>query len=320
MKRWVAIFGIVTACAAPAWAQDFPKAMIKIVAPYPPGGPTDVGARLLSSEFQRVFGQTVIVENRGGASGTLGAAAVAKAPADGHTLLLTIGSHTLAPAILKDVPYDTVNDLVGVSLVFSVPNIIILPPNSPIKTLADLVAMAKASPGKLTYGTGGPGTTTHVLAKILEQAAGISLTHVPFRGGAAAIQGAVAGTVDMTVTVANTALPLVKSGHVRALVLSSEKRSPLLPDVPTFNESGFPQLTSDSWIGLLAPAGTPKPIRERLQQVVAQYVNAPEMHERILAQGLEPRGTKPDEFQAQIATEVAKYREVISKIDLQLDR
>ena len=301
-------------------AQDaaWPQRPIRLVVCYPPGGLTDVAARLLSTWLQQQLGQPAVVENRAGATGTIGTAEVAKAAPDGHTLLVTIGSHTIVPALMRNLPYDTLNDLAPISLLLSVPNLVVVRQDAPYATLADLVAAARAAPGQLSYSTAGYGTTTHLMMAMLEHAAGLQFTHAPFRGSAASMEALLAGNVTMSANLTNVVLPMLQEGRLRALAVVGPRRSAALPQVPTFAEAGFPAVRGDSWIGLLAPARTPAPIIARLAQLSQAMLQQPETRQRLLSQGVEPLGLGPAEFDAQLRAEVAAFDAIARAINLSM--
>lgn len=266
------------AAATNAVAQDvnYPTRQIRLVVPFPPGGSVDVMARLVGLQLQDRLGQPVVIENRPGAVGTVGTNVVAKAAPDGHTLVMTIGAHTIIPALMANIPYDTARDLAAVTLLASAPNMLVVLPDSPIRSIRDLVQQAKDRPGNLSYSTAGNGSTTHIMTAMLSQAAGISMLHVPYQGGAQSLQAVLGGQTDLNAAVSTTALPMLKAGRLRALVIVGEKRSSLFPDVPTYAEAGYPGIRGDSWIGMFAPAGTPKPILLKLHNEIQKIMVLPD--------------------------------------------
>jgi tripartite-type tricarboxylate transporter receptor subunit TctC len=288
------------------------------VVPFPPGGSVDVVARLVAPGFQAAFAQPVVIENRPGAVGTIGTNTVAKAAPDGHTLVMTIGAHTIVPAVMASLPYNTATDLAGISLIASAPNMLVARTEFPARTLADLVAMARKEPGKLSYSTAGVGSTSHVMGSMLERAAGISLHHVPYQGGAASLQAVLGGQTDLNSAVSTTALPMVRAGRLRAFAIVGERRSRLFPDVPTFGELGFSPVKGDSWIGLLAPAATPRPTISRLYAELKRTLESSGVREKLEEQALEVIVSPPEDFDQQIRSELALYADFAKATGLKL--
>lgn len=308
MRNFGAV-ALVVAGLAPvmAGAQTYPEQPIKIIVPYAAGGLTDLTARVFAQHLKDTLGQTAVVDNRPGASGTIGTNVVAKSTPDGYTVLVTIGSHTIAPALMRNLPYDTARDLAAVSLIVTSPNVLIARPGFTAKTVGDLVKAAKADPGKLTYSTAGHGTTTHLMMEMLARAAGVSFTHVPFKGSAPSLEAVVGSQVDLSANVLNTAFSVIQAGKVEAVAVAGSKRSVLLPAVPTFVEAGFPAVRADSWIGLFVPAGTPAPIIAKLHQAVVSMLAKPDVKDRFLAQAAEPVGLSPSEFDALVREEIDRF-------------
>jgi len=301
------------------YAQEkYPSKRITMVVPWPPGGSVDTVARLMAEALRTRLGQPVVISNRPGATGTIGANAVAKADPDGYTLLMTIGAYPITAALMKNLPYDATRDLAGISLVVRAPNMLVVQPDFPAKNLADLVALAKASPGKYTYSTAGYGTTTHVMVAMLEQAAGIQLQHIPYQGGAKSLQAILGGETHLNAAVTSTAAPMIKAGRLRPLAIIGEKRSSEFPAVPTFAEAGYPGVRGDSWIGLFAPGGTPKPIINQINAAVQEIVATPQYHQQLLAQAGEPVSIGPDEFNRLIGAEVQDFTALAKAVDLKM--
>jgi tripartite-type tricarboxylate transporter receptor subunit TctC len=291
---------------------------VRIVVPFPAGGPVDAVARIIANELAEKLGQPMVIDNRQGAVGTIATNFVAKSSPDGYTLVMTIGAHTIVPALMKKLPYDTASDLVGISCVVRTPNLLAVLPNFPAKNLADLVRMAKENPGTLTYSTGGYGSTTHIMVSMLERAAGISLVQVPFQGGSQSMQAAIGGHVAMSANLSNIALPFLQAGQARALAVAGKARSSLFPDVPTFAESGYPDIRGDSWIGMLAPAGTPKEIIEKLHGVISAMLARPDVRERFQRQGLEVMNLDPAAFDALIRDELEAFAKLATDMNLKM--
>ncbi len=291
--------------ASPAHAQDaFPSKPIHIVVGFVAGGVSDVLARLVAPELQKSLGQPVIVENRPGASGVIGAGMVAKSPPDGYTLYMAPNTHLINNAINPAVPYHAVKDFTPITLLTTTPNMLVVRTDSPYRSLADFVAAAKAKPGEISYATSGIGTTVHFAGELLAHQAGIKLNHVPFKGANQSIEAVVAGHVPASVSAVSSTLQFVKASRVRVLGVMAEKRSALLPDVPTFREQGYPELVSDTWLGLIGPAGIPAPIAKKLNDALIEILAQPEFRERVLATGNEPVGLGLEAFGRAMAKEL----------------
>lgn len=306
--------------STPVFAQaqpgPFPTKPITIVVAWPPGGSVDTVARLIAEPLRARFGQPVVVVNRGGATGTIGANSVAKAAPDGHTLLLTIGAYPISAALMSSLPYDPVNDLAPVSLIVRAPNMLVVRPDFPANNLQELVALAKASPGKYTYSTAGNGTTTHLMVAMMEQAAGVSFQHVPYQGGAASLQAVLSAQTDFNSAVTSTAAPMIKAGRLRPLAIIGSKRSAEFPNLPTFAEAGFPRVRGDSWIGLFAPGGTPRPIIQQVNDAIQEIVALPAHQERLLAQAGEPVSVGPEEFDRLVKDEIREFTALARSMNL----
>ena len=314
-----AALGLAVTGSAIAQEPTYPSRLVRIVVPFPPGGSVDVTTRLVSAQLQERFRQPIVIDNRPGAIGTVGTGVVAKAAPDGHTLVMTIGAHTIVPALMPSMPYDAARDLAAVSLLASAPNVLVVRPDFPARTLQEFVQLAKASPGKYSYSTAGAGSTTHVMTMMLSQAAGISLLHVPYQGGAASLQAILSSQTDLNAAVSTTALPMVKAGKLRALAIVGKKRSPLFPDTPTYAEAGYPGIRGDSWIGLFAPAGTPKPIRQKLHDEIQRVMAMPEVREKIVAQALDPVNAGPDEFDQIVRDELKDFAALAKSMGLKIE-
>jgi tripartite-type tricarboxylate transporter receptor subunit TctC len=302
-------------------AQDinYPTRGIRMVVPFPPGGSVDVTARLVSVQLQERLGQPVTIENRPGAVGTIGANLVAKSAPDGHTLVMTIGAHTIVPALMASIPFDASKDFAAVTLLASAPNMLVVKPEFPARTLKDLVQLARDNPGKFSYSTAGNGSTTHIMMAMLSQAAGLAMLHVPFQGGAPSLQAVLGGQTDLNAAVSTTALPMIKAGRLRALAIVGEKRSPLFPDVPTYAESGYPGIRGDSWIGLFAPAGTPRPILMKLHGEIQRIMALPDVRQKITAQALDPVLAGPDEFDRIVKDELRDFAALAKAVGLKME-
>jgi tripartite-type tricarboxylate transporter receptor subunit TctC len=284
----VAIAGIALG-ASGAWAQAYPGRVVKIINPFPPGSPVDVVARLVAQKLQEGWGQAVVVENKAGAGGTMGAELVAHAPPDGYTLLVTSSStHVIAPALRKTMPYDANKDFVPIAMVAYGPTVIVVHPSLPVKTLAEFVQYARANPGKVAYASSGLGTILHLSGELFASTTGTELLHVPYKGAVPASTDLLAGQVQAMFDSISNAAPQVKAGKLRALAVLTPSRSPLMPDVPTAVEAGFPGLDFPAWLGLYAPAGVPREVVAQCIKALQAGMAQPETRERLLQAGLIP--------------------------------
>lgn len=307
--------------AVPAAAQEkFPDRPITFVVPFSPGGPTDTMARLLAVELTQELGQSVVVDNRAGAGGNIGAEAAARSPADGYTLFIGFNAtHGANQALFGKLAYDPVADFAPISLLAAVPNIISVHPSVPVNSLAELVALAKSQPGKLSYASSGNGTSTHLAAELFKAAAGIDMLHIPYKGSAPAVGDVIAGQVPVLVDSVSSSTTHVKAGKLKALAATSPKRLAVLPELPTVAESGYPGFQSSAWVGLLAPAGTPRPVIERLHAAVLEVMALPETRERLAAFGGEVTTSTPEEFAAYIRSEMARLGKVVRDANIKLN-
>jgi tripartite-type tricarboxylate transporter receptor subunit TctC len=291
-----------------AVAQEaFPARPIRIVVGFVAGGVSDVLARLVAPELQKALGVSVLVENRPGASGMIAAGQVAKSPPDGYTLYMAPNTHLINHAINANVPYDSVKDFTGITLLTTTPNMLVVKDDSPYRSVADFVAAARARPGELSYATSGIGTTVHFAGELLAFQAGIKLNHVPFKGANQSIEAVVAGHVPASVSAVSSSIGFIRGGRVRVLGVMAEKRSALLPDVPTFRELGYKDLLSDTWLGLLGPAAMPPAVSKRLNDELVRILQTPDFRERVLNTGNEPVGLGLDAFQKQMARELEGF-------------
>ena len=306
MKRFfIALAALCTVAAACAQGADYPSKIIKIVVPFTAGSATDIMARIVGERLSAGLGQPVVVENRPGAGGTLGAAQVAKSEPDGYTLLVVSTGHVVNPALYPGLTYDTVADFAAVSPLAALPSVLVVGAGSPIKSLSDLIAQAKAKPGFLNYASAGVGSATHVNAEKFRSVAGIQITHIPFKGTPETIVETSAGRVDFMFTPVLASIPSIRDNRMRAIAVSTAKRSSALPDVPTVAEAGLPGFVFDFWIGLLAPAKTPRAIVNKLNVEVAKILAQPEVRERMAKLGAESMPMKPEQFDAYIKEEFA---------------
>jgi tripartite-type tricarboxylate transporter receptor subunit TctC len=291
-------------------APDYPTKPVRFIVGFTPGGGSDIVARLLGQKLTETWGQAVVVDNRPGAAGMIANEIVAKAPADGYTILVISASFTINPALQRSIAYDPVRDFAPVTLASSAPYVLAINPAVPAQSVKDLLALAKARPGKLNYASAGTGSTLHLAAELFKSLAQVDIVHVPYKG-AAGIPDLIAGAVQMTIAGPPQTLPHVKAGRLRALGVTTIKRSAVLPELPTIAESGVPGYEVDSWYGVLAPAATPKPRVDRLSAAITQALAEPDVKERFAAQGLEPRGTSPEEFAGYVKTDLVKWAKVV---------
>ena len=301
-------------------AQDgYPNRPIKIVVPFSPGGGGDSVVRTISEKLGERLGQPVIIENRPGASGYIGAQAVANAAPDGYTILMGFdGSLVVAPNLIK-APFDTAADFAPITKLNDATLILAAHASVGTKSLKELVELSKTKPGGLTFGSSGAATTTHLAGELLAQRTGMNLTHVPYKGGGQAVTDVLGGQIPLIFTVIPTVSSFIKDGRLRAVGVASAKRSNVLPDVPTMIELGLPGFEVNSWYGLLAPAKTPKPVIDRLQREVAAVLALPEVRQRYLIGGFEPVGNKPEEFAQQIKADLARWNKVVKDSNLKID-
>jgi len=308
--RVVVLAGLTLAAGA-AVAQGYPAKPVRVVVPSPAGGGIDTVARLLSPRLSEMIAQPIVIDNRVGASGTIGTDAVAKAAPDGYTLLATFASHALNASLYSKLPYDTERDFAPITLIATVPNILVITPSLPVKSVKELIALAKRRPGELLYASIGPGTPAHLSAELFNTMAGVKMTHVPYKGAAASIVALISGESQLTFTTVLIALPHVQSGRLRALGVGSLKRSAVMRDVPTIDEAGLKGYESIAWYGLLAPAKTPAAIVDLWQRDTAKALQIPEVRDRLLAQGAEPVGSTPAQFATVIGDDMRKWGKIV---------
>ena len=305
--------GVLAAGAAAA--QGFPNRPIRLISPYPPGGANDLLARIIAPRLGESLGQQVVVENRAGATGNIGAELVARAPADGHTLLMgQAGNLTINISLMAKMPFDPVRDFAPITLVAATPNVLVVHPSLPVRTVKDLIALSKARPGQINYATSGIGSPGHLAAELLNKSAGIQLVHIPYKGAAPALMDVVAGNAHLYFTSAMSAQPFVPAGRLRMVAVASAKRSPSLPNVPTVAEAGFPDFDVSSWWGVVAPAGTPREVITRLHGEFLRVIGLPETRTKIGEQGADIVTSTPEQFAAYIRGETAKWARLIREV------
>ncbi len=303
---------------AQAQTADWPNRPIKWIVPFPPGGPTDVFSRAVAQQLQANLGQPVVVENRGGAGGGVGMQALAKSAPDGYTIgLSTTGTHAINPALYGEkLGYDPVKDFTPLTLAVSYVNMLVINANHPARNVKELVEYAKANPGKVSFGSAGNGSSNHLSGEVLKLMTGASLQHVPYRGSALAMNDTIAGQITFMFDILNVAIPQSRSGRVRALAVTSSRRSPFAPDVPTMEEAGVPGYSaagSDLWFGIMAPAGLPRPVADKLQAALVTVLRSPEMRQTIRGQFFEPYTSTSDEFMKVIRTDGAKWARIVKE-------
>ncbi len=302
----------VAAAPAKDAATDYPNRPIRMVVPFPPGGATDILARVVGKRMTDAWGQNVIIDNRAGAGGTLGANLVAKANPDGYTLLMgTNATHAIAPSLFKSLPYDPLKDFAPITLVAIVPQVVIVNPALPVRNIKELVALAKEKPGTLNFGSAGQGTPGHLGMELFKMMTGTTMTHVPYQGGAPGLAAVAAGQVQFMADNMNSALPFIQSGRVRAIAVTSAKRSGALPDMPTIAEQGVTGFDSGSWFGMFAPAGTPPAIVNKLYTEVVKILQLPDVRQTLAQQGAEVGAITPEQYTALIKADIARWAKVI---------
>ena len=316
---------LAAALAAPlfalgiACAQDWPAKPVKVIVPFPPGGGTDTVARPLAAKLSQVLGQQFVIDNRGGAGGTIGAAVAAKSPPDGYTVLLYSVHGAVAQSAFRNLPYDLEKDLVPVTTAAIFPDVLVAASRVPAKTLPELIAYAKANPGKINCGSAGNGTSRHLSCEMFKLAGGFEATHVPYKGTGPATTALLAGEVDYIFEALGSASAFIRAGNVRAIAVTSPRRSPSFPEIPTAIESGLPGFEITSWYGLWVPAGTPRAIVDKLRAAVVKAFEDPEMKELWFKLGAEPGGATPEEFRDLVSRDVAKWARVVKEAKVSVE-
>ena len=301
----------LAAVAVSALAQDWPSKPIRMIVPYPPGGGTDIVARIVNEKLSPELGQPIVIDNKGGAGGSVGTEIAAHSPADGYTVLLTLSSHTINPKLFPKLGYDVERDFASVSLAAVIPQILVANPSLPVSNVAELVAYLKANPGKVNYASVGIGSPGHIAGELFKLRTGTQMTHVPYKGGGPAVTDTIGGQVQLLFVSMPAALQFVKQGRLKALAVTSGKRSASAPDVPTIAENGGPDVVVDSWYGVLVPAKTPAPVVAKLNAAMVKVLAMPDVKEKLFAQGAEAVSSSPAEFDAMIRDELKKWEYVI---------
>ena len=321
-RRLLAAAGAALCFAAPAFTQaqapapTYPTKPVKLVVPYPPGGPTDIVARLVAQKLSDAMGQQFIIDNRPGAGGNPGAELVARSPADGYTLVVATTAHAINPSLFKNLGYSLAKDFAPVSQLTSGPLVIVANPQLPAKNVAELIALAKSKPGELNFASSGNGQSTHLSAELFAAMAGVKMNHIPYKGSAPALTDTMGGQTQLMFDTMLSAMPHVKAGKLKALAVTSAVRSPVAPDVPTVAESGLPGYEAIAWNGLLAPAGTPQPVIDQLAKAIAKAVQSKEFKDTLIPQGAVLIGNSPGEFKSQLQAEVVHWAEQFKKVKL----
>jgi tripartite-type tricarboxylate transporter receptor subunit TctC len=310
----------VLAFAFPAQADTFPSRTVKLVVPFPPGGPLDATGRAIAQKLTEAWGQSVIVENKPGAGGNIGADYVAKSAPDGYTVVMgALSTHAVNPSLYPKMPFDAQRDFAPITLVAITPNVLVVNPSLPVHSVKELIAYAKANPGKLSFGSGSIGSAGHLAGELFKVDAGVDMVHVPYKGAAPAMQGLLAGDTQLMFDNLASAMSQVKAGKLRALAVTTAERSKLVSDLPTMAEAGVPGFDISTWYGLLAPAGTPPDLIAKWNADVTKILSAPEMRERLATQGAEAAPDSPADFAKFIASELVKYAKIVKASGAKVD-
>jgi len=319
MRLWPA--AALLLALAPAAAQDYPSRPITLIVPFPAGGGVDAVARIVADKLSRALGQPIVIDNRGGAGGKIGAEAAARAAPDGYTLLAaSVSTHSFAPVVTPKLGYDPIKDFQPISLLALVQNVLVVNPSLPVANVSELIALARAQPGKLNYASGGPGSTSHFAVAMFVALAGIQhdTVHVPYKGGASAMTATIANEAQFYFGPMAGMIPFIEAGSVKALAVSGDTRSPSLPQVPTMAEAGEPKYKAIGWFGLMAPATTPLGIVTKLSATVAEAAKSPEVIAGLRVQGIEPASSGPSEFAAFIRDQLELHKKLVEDVDLKL--
>jgi tripartite-type tricarboxylate transporter receptor subunit TctC len=298
----------------------YPSKPVRLVVPFPPGGTTDVLGRLVGQQLSTRLGQQFVIDNRPGAGGGIGTDIVAKAPADGYTLLLgAVATHSINPSLYARLPYNAVKDFAAISLLGTLPNVLVVNPSLPVHSVQELIALAKAKPGTLTFASGGNGTTHHLSGELFKRMAGVDMTHVPYKGNAPAITDVIGGQVNIMFDNISNSLPHIKANKLRALAVTGLVRAPVLPNVATLNEQGFSGYNIMSWFGLFAPAGTPQPVLDRLNAAVSAAMHDKQVRELLASEGIEAQGNSAEQFRAFLQTDAARWAKLVKESGAHID-
>ncbi len=317
--RMAAAAALIAVAGAAAAQQAYPNKPIRMTTPYAPGGSTTILARMVAQKLTESWGQQVIVENRPGGNTVIGTESLAKSAPDGYTIMLTSNIHVINPNLFPNLPYDPVRDFAPIGTVSRIEFVLVVHPSVPANTLQEFIALAKSSPGKLNYATSGSGGAGHLATEMFSVMTGVKMQHIPYKGGGAALIDLIGGQVDLGFAVPLEFTPHIKSGKLRALAISGEARLPSLPDVPTFTEAGLPGLDIAFWQGILAPAGTPKAIIDKLSAELARILAMPDIREKLVFQGVQPYINTPEQFASLIKADLAKFAKLIKTANIRLE-
>lgn len=315
-RIFVIVATVIASLGSAFAATSYPNRVIRIIVPFPPGGLNDNVARIIQPSLQEELGQPIVIENRAGASGIVGTAAVAKSAPDGYTLLVVASSHTVAPVTNANLPYDTERDFAPISVLVRDPLLFVVSNSVSAKTLPEFIALAKSHPAKINYATPGTASQSHLVTELLSQRAGIKMIEVPYRGGAPAVLALISGEVQFAVLSTQLSAPQIRSGKIRAIASGGRKRDPKFPNLATLSESGFPGLEALQWVGILAPAGTPKDAISRLNAALQRILSRPDVVAKLAAQGVTAAASSPEEFQKLISTEIQEWQGVAQRAGL----
>lgn len=307
------------ALAGAAQAADYPERPVRVIVTFPAGGGTDIVARMIFQKVAERAGGSFVIDNRGGAGGTIGTELAARAPADGYTIVVVSGSHTINPALYRKLAYDAARDFAPISMLVSGPGVLVVHPSLPARSVKELIAVAKSRPGELLYASPGNGTPPHLAAELFKSMAGVTIVHVPYKGNAQAMMDLIAGQESLSFPTGPSAMPHVQAKRLRALGVTTAKRAAGLPDIPTIAESGLPGYDASAWYGVLAPVGTPPAIIAKLQSEIHIALRSPDIVDKLSAQGLEPAPNNADEFARFIAAELAKWNKIIAAAGIKVE-
>lgn len=322
IKRGLQALVLLLAAVAGAgtWAQDYPNRAVKLIVPFPPGGGTDILARPIAQKLSELWGQPVVVDNRGGAGGNLGTKLAAEAPPDGYTLILGVqGTHAVNQSLYSNPGFDATRDFAAITQIANTPNILVVHPSVPATSVSQLIALARQKPGGLNYATPGNGTPSHLATEMFKTMADVNLVHVPYKGSGPALTDMLGGQTQLWIANAPVVLPHIKTGKLRALATTSAKRPAIAPDVPTLAEAGLKDYEADTWYGLFAPARTPPPVLDKIHADIVKVLNLPEIRETFAAQGAEIVANSQAEFTRKVREDVAKWRKVVQQLQLKVD-
>ena len=320
LKRALLV-ALIAACAQAAWAQTgkYPDRAIRLIIPFPPGAPSDMVGRLVGQRLSEQTGVAIVPENRAGAGGNVGLTAAAKSPPDGYTLVLSTPGIAISPSLYSKLDYDAERDLAPVARVAQIPNVMVVHPSVPAKTLKEFIALARAHPGKLNFGSGGPGTTNHLANELLKHQQGINMVHVPYKGATVGMMALISGEVDEVILPVASAIPQIRAGKVRPLAVLSESRLLALPEVPTAKEAGVDNFVVTVWYGMFAPGRTPVDIVGRVSREILKALESADLREKLTAMGVDPWPGQPQQLESLVRNETARYAAVIKSIGLRLD-